>query len=202
MSKKNYLLAQIACLLALAFGWAAQASAADPDCLACHAPLIEKKVVHPAVQMGCPACHTDLDASVIPHKVKGKIAKGLSAEAPELCMGCHDKKLFEGKVIHLPVAGGMCLVCHNQHASDQPAMLNNEPAKMCLSCHAEVKQKAHATALPSGHPLGDQAKKLSDPARKGKIFYCAACHEPHRSEHPKLTRVTWNMSACLQCHKM
>ena len=202
MNAETNLAARIACALALVLACVSQANANDPDCLACHAALIAKKVVHPAVQMGCPACHADIDASAIPHKVKGKIAKGLSAEPPKLCVNCHDKKLFEGKVTHAPVAGGMCLFCHNPHASDQPAMLNSEPAKLCLGCHAEVKQKAHATVLPGGHPLGDQARPLADPSREGKTFYCAACHEPHRSEHRKLTRVAWSMMACLQCHKM
>ena len=158
--------------------------------------------MHPAVQMGCVSCHTDLDTSVLPHKVKGKIEKGLSAEPPDLCINCHEKKLFEGKVVHAPVAGGMCLGCHNPHASDNQGLLTKEPVKVCLDCHAEVPKKPHAGFPRGGHPLGDDGKARADPLRPGKKFYCAACHEPHRSVNAKLTRFGKGMASCQQCHKM
>lgn len=179
------------------------ARAADPDCTTCHAALTEKKAeVHAAVPMGCTGCHADIDASAMPHKNKGKIAKGLSAEAPDLCANCHDKKLFEGKVTHAPVAGGMCLGCHNPHASDHVGLLNKEPVKLCQECHADVTKKPHAGFPRGGHPLGHEKRVVQDPLRKGKNFYCIGCHEPHRSEQVKLTRFGKGMMACQQCHKM
>ena len=90
MTPKRSLLVQLAWLFALALAYAlpaqaqdkAQAQGNDKDkaCLDCHAALAQKKVVHAAVHMGCASCHAELDASAVPHKSKGKIAKGLSAE--------------------------------------------------------------------------------------------------------------------------
>ena len=196
-----------ALLLAAAFALPTQAQAQDNDkdkaCLQCHAALAQKKVVHAAVHMGCASCHAELDASAVPHKSKGKIAKGLSAEGPALCANCHDKKLFEGKIVHAPVAAGLCLGCHNPHSSDNQGLLKAEPATLCLDCHPDIKKGPHVIAgfSSSGHPLGNDKNEAQDPLRPGKKFYCASCHEPHRSTLPKLTRFAKGMASCQTCHK-
>jgi len=118
MKAEGKLLAQLACALVLAIAYALPARAQDKPCLECHAELAHKKSGAPALQKGCASCHAEIDASTVPHKSKGKSANGLAAESPALCANCHDKKLFEGKVVHGPVAAGMCLGCHNPHASD------------------------------------------------------------------------------------
>jgi len=202
MKTELKLLLQLATASLIALAGMSPVQAEDIPCATCHAAIADKKVVHMAVQMGCVSCHTDLDTSVMPHKVKGKIAKGLSAEAPALCGNCHDKKLFEGKVVHMPVAGGMCLGCHNPHASDNLGLLNKEPATLCLECHPDIKTRAHGGFSRGQHPFGFESKVREDPLRAGKKFYCAACHEPHRSERPKLNRFAKGMSSCQQCHKM
>ena len=202
MKTERYPLAHLACALVLAVAGVLPAQAQDNPCLLCHAALVDKKVVHAAVQIGCTSCHTDLDTSAMPHKVKGKIAKGLSAEPPALCTNCHDKKLFQGKLVHVPAAAGMCLGCHNPHASDNIGLLKKDPATLCLECHPDIKTKAHGGFSRGQHPLGFESKEREDPLRKGKKFYCAACHEPHRSERPKLNRFAKGMAACQQCHKM
>ena len=40
------------------------------------------------------------------------------------------------------------------------------------------------------------------PLRPGKPFYCVSCHEPHRSEQPRLNRVGQGMNSCSKCHKI
>lgn len=197
-------LAQLASALALSIACALPAPAQDKPCLDCHAERAQKKVVHAAVQMGCVTCHAELDASSVPHKSTGKNAKGLLAEAPALCANCHDKTLFEGKVVHGPVAAGMCLGCHDPHSSDNIGLLKKEPATLCLDCHSDIRKGPHVIAgfTRSGHPLGNDKKEVQDPLRPGKKFYCAACHEPHRSELPKLNRFAKGMVSCQKCHKM
>jgi predicted CXXCH cytochrome family protein len=193
--------AHIACALILALPIALPARA--QPCLECHAALAQKKVVHAAVHMGCASCHAEIDASAMPHKYKGKGRKGLAAEGPALCASCHENKLFEGKVVHGPVASGMCLGCHNPHASDFIGLLKTEPATLCLDCHPDIKKGPHVIAgfTRSGHPLGNDNRDVQDPLRPGKKFYCAACHEPHRSELPKLNRFGKGMVACQKCHQ-
>lgn len=202
MKTGSKLLAQVACLSVLALAYALPARAQDTPCLTCHAELAQKKVVHAAIQMGCASCHADIDASAIPHKLKGKIAKGLSAAPPELCANCHDKSLFQGKLVHVPVAAGMCLGCHSPHASDHPSLLKTEPATLCLECHPDITKRTHAGFSRGEHPLGNDKKEVPDPLRPGKKFYCAACHEPHRSQLPKLNRFAKGMASCQLCHKM
>ena len=195
-----------ALLLAAALALPAQAQTQNADCLNCHAAMSQKKVVHGAVQMGCRICHAQIDASVVPHKTAGKSARGLAADPPALCITCHERKMFEGKVTHGPVAAGMCVGCHNPHSSDHQGLLKKEPAALCLDCHPEVKQGPHVIAgfSRSGHPLGEpyKGKQAEDPLRPGKKFYCASCHEPHRSELPRLSRFEKGMASCVKCHKM
>jgi len=201
---KTMVLARITCTLLLLWSFAPPACAQDGACLGCHAALTQKPVVHAATRMGCAICHAEIDASAVPHKSKGKIAKGLAAEAPALCMNCHDKKLFEGKVVHGPVAAGMCLGCHNPHSSDNQGLLNKEPAALCLDCHPDIRKGPHVIAgfSRSGHPLGIEKKDVADPMRPGKKFYCASCHEPHRSDRPRLNRFEKGMAFCQKCHKI
>lgn len=187
------------CLLALV---SAPAFAQAPDCTQCHADLANKQVVHAAVQMGCPTCHADLDATQLPHKSKGKFAKGLKAEGSTLCTTCHDAKLFDGKLVHGPVAAGMCTTCHNPHASDFVGLAPKQPAEQCLECHADVRKRPHVIVGfgGGGHPLGDGKKPVADPTREGKPFYCAACHEPHRGERARLMKFDKGMASCQKCH--
>jgi len=203
MNTGRKFLARLAGGLCVAAACVLPSVAADKPCLECHAALAEKKTVHAAVQMGCEICHAEIDTSMLPHKSTGKNAKGLMAEAPALCANCHDKKLFEGKVVHGPVAAGMCLGCHNPHASDNLGLLKTEPANLCLDCHPDIKKAPHVISgfSRSGHPLGNEKKEVEDPLRPGKKFYCAGCHEPHRSELPKLTRYGKDMASCQKCHK-
>lgn len=210
MTTNRSLPAELALLFALTLAYALPAQAQnkgndkDKACLDCHAPLAQKKVVHAAVHMGCASCHAELDASSVPHRSRGKSPHGLSAEGPALCTTCHDKQLFEGKVVHGPVAAGMCLGCHAAHASEHLGLLTKAPATLCLDCHPEVQKGPHVIAgfTRSGHPLGNDPKQVQDPLRPGKVFYCAGCHEPHRSELPKLNRLDKGMASCQNCHKM
>lgn len=206
METERSLLARFACALIIASAFALPTQAQDKNaaCFECHAALAQKPVVHAAVHMGCASCHAELDAISVPHRSKGKIAKGLSAEGPALCTNCHDKTLFEGRVVHAPVAARTCLGCHDPHASDHLGLLKQEPATLCLDCHPDVKKGPHVIAgfTRSGHPLGNDKHRAQDPLRPGKTFYCAGCHEPHRSQTPKLARFDKGMGSCQKCHQM
>lgn len=155
-------------------------SAGDADCLACHKSLAEAKVVHPAVQMGCTACHTAVDASDVPHKMKNNIPKGLSAAQPELCFGCHDDKRLKKKVIHPAVQMG-CTVCHNPHSSKNAKLLKAELPDLCFNCHDKKKFVDKFVHAPVG------------------IGMCTSCHSPHQSDREKLL-VSAPPELCHTCH--
>jgi predicted CXXCH cytochrome family protein len=207
MKLGRYFLRLDVCAFLLATAVALSALAQEVDCLKCHGALTGKKNVHAAIQAGCAYCHADLDASVTPHKVRRKLAHGLSAEPPELCNACHEKNLFEGKFTHAPAAAGLCVTCHDPHASEYPALGRKAGAALCLDCHSEITKKPHVIAgFPRrGHPLGDEPRSAAaqDPLRPGKSFYCASCHDPHRADYARLTRFeAKSMNGfCQKCHK-
>ena len=203
---------RIACLpffaLGMALAWPSSAAAPDVNspCLGCHQAVTQKKVVHGAVNMGCATCHPGMDAAS-PHQVKGKVAKGLAKDAVAVCRDCHEAKLYEGKVVHAPVATGTCLLCHDPHASDPLGLLRQPPVAQCLECHAEVAKSPHVVAgfSRAGHPLGERTNgrpAAEDPLRPGRPFYCVSCHEPHRSTLTRLMKRANGITSCQSCHRM
>ncbi len=156
------------------------AAAADIDCLKCHSKLMKGSVAHPAVSMGCAACHTAIDARTVPHKKTGTIARGLSAEQPDLCYGCHAKEAFEKKVVHPALAMG-CTSCHNPHSSNTPKLLLSEAPELCFTCHDKAlfnKKTVHA------------------PVAGGM---CLTCHAPHSSNDVALLANS-PYDLCVTCH--
>ena len=150
------------------------------NCLDCHSDLAPEKGAHPAVAMGCTACHTGIDASDMPHKLKNKIARGLSAAQPDLCYGCHDRSMFEKKVIHAAVGMG-CTGCHNPHASKNPKLLLAALPDLCYNCHDKG-----VFTKKSVHP----------PVAAGM---CTSCHSPHSSDQASLLLRPVS-DLCITCH--
>ena len=155
--------------------------AKEIDCLMCHEPLSKEKVVHPAIQMGCPTCHTAVDASKIPHKKTNKIAKGLSSEQPDLCFNCHDKTKFEKKTVHPAIWMG-CTGCHNPHSSANQKLLRSNPPELCFNCHNKTEFSKKNVHMPVAGGM------------------CLSCHKPHVSEHIKLLNKE-PVNVCLECHE-
>ncbi len=148
----------------------------------CHEALSKEKVVHPALQMGCPTCHSAIDAKDIPHKVTGKVAKGLSAEQPDICYGCHDKSKFTGTTVHAAIGMG-CTVCHNPHSSKNAKLLKSETPDLCFNCHDKAEFSR---------------KNVHIPVQAGM---CLQCHASiHASKDPALLPKRIN-AVCFECHK-
>lgn len=170
-------------------------------CYGCHDKAkFTDKFIHAPVGMGmCTMCHT-------PHQSDNE--KLLVSAPPDLCYNCHDKTPFSKKNVHMPVMGGMCMSCHKPHASFETQLLQKEPVEVCLECHPDIRKTPHAIAgfSQAGHPVGltkKGRKPLQDPARPGKPFYCASCHNPHSSDWIRLFRYQANsaMGICTYCHK-
>lgn len=152
----------------------------DVDCLMCHEQLQKEKVVHPAMQMGCPTCHSAIDAKEVPHKKTNKIAKGLSAEQPDLCFNCHDKGKFSKKTVH-PALGMGCTGCHNPHSSKNVKLLNSEPPELCYNCHDKKNF---------------EGKTVHPPVVAGM---CISCHNPHSTDTSRLL-LSEPPDLCYNCH--
>jgi predicted CXXCH cytochrome family protein len=160
--------------------FSSDAFSAKIDCRSCHRLLASEKVVHPAVEMGCPVCHTAVDVSKFPHRMTNKIAKGLSAQQPELCYGCHDMAIFTKKNVHAAIGMG-CTGCHNPHSSKNSKLLRADPPELCFSCHDKS-------------PFTD--KRVHPPVAAGM---CMSCHTPHSSEvSPILLKKEYDL--CVDCH--
>ncbi|MGE5238657.1 MAG: cytochrome c3 family protein [Chloroflexota bacterium] len=153
----------------------------EVDCLSCHEDLKKEKVVHPAVDMGCATCHSAIDATDIPHKKTNNIAKGLSAEQPDLCYNCHDKAKFTKATVHAAVGMG-CTGCHNPHSSKNARLLVAALPDLCYNCH----DKAEFTK-----------KNVHMPVASGE---CLTCHTPHSSDFPFLLN-NQPLKVCLECHE-
>ena len=158
----------------------ALAPAAEKDCLACHGKLAKGKAPHPALAMGCPTCHTAIDAGTVPHKKTSTITKGLSAEQPDLCYGCHDKALFNKKNVHAAVGMG-CTGCHDPHATDGPKLLKSKPPDLCFTCHDKAEFSK---------------KNIHAPVAGGM---CMSCHTPHSADTMALLAKE-PLMLCLDCH--
>jgi predicted CXXCH cytochrome family protein len=153
----------------------------EVDCLSCHEELKKEKVVHPAIDMGCATCHSAIDAADVPHKMKNTIAKGLSAEQPDLCYNCHDKAKFTKTNVHAAVGMG-CTGCHNPHSSKNARLLVAGVPEVCFNCH----DKADFTK-----------KNVHIPVASGE---CLACHTPHSSDSPFILNKE-PLKVCLECHE-
>ncbi len=106
-----------------------------------------------------------------------------SAAAANVCFQCHQQSLFQGKVVHKPVADGQCSACHNPHVARFKGLLRLAEGPLCYSCHPK-----QAVSFKQGF--------IHEPVRRGN---CTACHDPHASSvkdlvHKDLAR------DCLKCH--
>jgi predicted CXXCH cytochrome family protein len=175
----SLLLVCICCCLVLFCVCAENTFAEETDCSMCHPDLAKKKTVHAAVLMGCTGCHTSLNVAEMPHKVTGKVPKGLSSAQPELCYGCHDKSKFTKKNLHAALQMG-CTTCHNPHATDTQKLLVADMPGLCLNCHDKGKfeNKTVHAALAMG---------------------CIGCHNPHSSDNSKLLTADVP-DVCFNCH--
>ncbi len=156
-------------------------SSAQMDCAMCHGDLASKKVVHAAVHMGCETCHTAVDPSDIPHKIKNKVSKGLSSSEPDLCFTCHDKSKFSKKYVHSAVSMG-CSNCHNPHSTDNEKLLNSPLPDVCYNCHDKG---------------GFSKSNVHMPVAGGM---CMSCHDPHSTDNPVLLNKAFN-GVCIDCHQ-
>ena len=160
--------------------FSSNAPATDIDCLKCHGKLAKGSVVHAAMSMGCTTCHTAIDAKTVPHKKSGAVARGLSAEQPDLCYGCHAREAFGKKTVHAALAMG-CTSCHNPHSSNTPKLLIAEAPDLCFTCHDKTlfsKKTIHA------------------PVAGGM---CLTCHVPHASDEVALLANS-PYDLCVTCH--
>lgn len=167
-------------------------------CYACHDKTAYAKKSRHAALRSCIDCHD-------PH---ASPQEKLLTEAPEkLCFKCHEQADFEAKFVHDPVKEGACTGCHDAHASDHPVLLVKAKAQVCLTCHSKVRKSPHVVTsfTGAGHPIGGEKPGLMNPAKPKEPFYCGSCHEPHMSQHARLSRFNPNdakVGYCQHCHQM
>jgi predicted CXXCH cytochrome family protein len=155
-------------------------AAGKTKCLSCHKKLAKGKFAHQALQMGCPACHSAIDAGIVPHKKTNAFAHGLSSEQPDLCYGCHDQGLFAKNDVH-PAVGMGCTGCHDPHSSKYAKLLKMKIPELCFTCH----DKTDFTR-----------KVVHPPVAAGD---CMTCHSPHATDEMALLLKN-KVALCLDCH--
>ncbi|MGZ3721885.1 MAG: cytochrome c3 family protein, partial [Bdellovibrionales bacterium] len=106
--------------------------------------------------------------------------------------GCH-ANLKAARYVHAPIkATNSCVLCHKVtgEGSKHPKLQTVDKANInsvCLKCHDNILS-------PSGKHGGFQHTPIASRT-------CLACHDPHKSQFPHLTKVNPEMALCLTCHK-
>jgi predicted CXXCH cytochrome family protein len=182
-------------------------------CLSCHAMGVNVSKAgsrHPALDMGCDACH-------LVHKTGDpsqlEFAYHLTKPAPTLCFDCHDVMAEDLRKAHRnqPFAKADCLQCHDSHQSKSPKLMqaflhNPFESKECDSCHQPAKDgKVVLTAADVKAVCvmchEDEAKKIASAkvAHPGAQGDCTDCHNPHGGKTPDFLQPN-PVAACLPCH--
>lgn len=96
------------------------------------------------------------------------------------CLTCHDE-YAKKKVVHPPVANGLCLACHSVASEvEHKFELAADGAAMCAQCHSTRSTQ----------------KVLHPPVVEG---LCLTCHDPHASNFQARLRVSL-FDTCTSCH--
>jgi predicted CXXCH cytochrome family protein len=97
------------------------------------------------------------------------------------CLACHHALVSGKKVVHPPVARGLCVACHAPLSETEHLFgWQAEGKAMCRQCHAPR----------------DLEKVRHNPVEQGLCLYC---HDPHASNHHVRLRLPI-FETCTQCH--
>lgn len=196
-------------------GPAAGSSPTAEGCTGCHAALLQRKVVHAALQKtNCESCHRAAPNRVGRCKSTATSAWILSRPQGDLCKGCHVESELGAKFKVKHDFRGRCIECHDAHSSELPRLMRASGRRVCLGCHdvragrREVTHKidlgkkvVHAAlekrecqdCHDSGHG-GPTAKLL----RREQPELCYGCHK--RQDQFRYTHTAVRQGECLECH--
>ncbi len=160
-------------------------------CRGCHNKemneILGRNRIHwPVVdRVSCQNCHR-------PHASRESAL--LKEPGGSLCGECHQdtvERLDRSAVKHKPAMEGNCTKCHMPHSSNNVFLLDNTSViNLCGACHDWHKH--------SSHPIGE---KVADMRNKNLTMDCSSCHNPHGSEHKRVTHYDVKMDLCVQCHE-
>jgi predicted CXXCH cytochrome family protein len=206
------------CLAAACFAWgqeSAPAAAEGSDCLKCHSPIqavLQKKVKHAALDMGCSSCHIDHRQ---PAAGAERLLHYLNAKQPGVCLTCHDAADQKLAASHRgqPFEKSQCTGCHDPHSSDVAKLIPAEQhgpygARQCEGCHQPAKDGKIVLAAASANELcfgcHDDMKKRLDGAKSKHTLLadgnsCVDCHDPHASNRPHFLKQS-QAALCNGCH--
>ncbi len=198
-------------------------------CLKCHKPGNKKKIKK-IVNMGGTYKHKPAEKSCVEcHEAHSGRFKSLLKDDGKmnLCLDCHSrlekhvdmkKWIKDVKYKHGAVNDSKrkCLECHDPHSTNHKGILKKQQVKMCLSCHDKVVKSdedgyelmnmaEHLKKNPNWH------KPIKDVKKEGG---CAACHNPHGSNHFSILRRSYTTDfytdvgrvkkdfICFKCHEV
>ncbi len=195
--------------------FAAEPSAADQNCLACHGTAgMEKKLsdgdmlqLHvaagPYLQSvhganGCTSCHADVDITKHPpekNDIAGK--RNFALAMTQVCKTCHADKFeqWQSSIHAALVRSGnpnapVCTDCHNPHAVIKNAAVQVDQVP-CKKCHADI----YTAYLGSMHAKSRLAFKDS------YAPICSGCHTAHSVKAISASAFGQGPEqACLGCH--
>ncbi len=197
-------------------------------CMKCHS-VGNKKKIKKVVDMKAAYRHKPAEKSCVEcHEAHTSNFKKLLKDEGKmnLCLDCHSrlekhidmrKWIKKVKYKHGAITDSKrkCLECHDPHATNHKGILRKQQVKMCLSCHdKEVKSDEDGGMLMNmakhlkENPIWH--KPIKDVKKEGG---CAACHNPHGSNHFSILRKSYTTEfygnfdkekdfICFKCHKV
>lgn len=182
-------------------------------CLDCHTKGLnvpEKGSRHPALDIGCDACHvTHKTGDSQDREFKFHLTKAV----PALCLDCHDVKNSDLAKAHQnqPFETADCLACHEPHQSDRPKLMQafvHPPFgdKQCDLCHEPAKDGKVVLTQANAKDLcvtchSEKGKQIEDAKvqHPGALGDCTDCHSPHAGSSPGFPKPD-AVNVCLTCH--
>ena len=162
---------------------AAPAAPAAERCTGCHAPLMQGRVVHGALEKhDCTSCHRAVTNEDGKCRSRTSSKWALLRSEPELCYGCHARK-DQSKSVHTVIRQGSCLSCHAAHSSNFAGLVTQDRMKICFDCH-------------DADSLSTQPVKHA-PVSEGR---CLDCHDAHGGNLPNNVKAENGSAFCLKCH--
>jgi len=198
----------------------------NEGCIACHsvkgrAPKIlqngdkmylyvnkEKFLKSPHAEVGCLACHADVNPKIHPRPIPIKSLRAYARQVNKRCLICHPIKSLSKHPGHAVVvrSGMLCTTCHTYHEGRRISAWKKKvwTQQYCLTCHKYAFKKR----LPDGEVLNVKVSLSELKHSVHKNFYCTVCHRDFSKEkHPvyrfkskKEYMVYFSQKVCKSCH--
>ncbi len=162
----------------------------------------------PHAEVGCLACHRDINPKHHPYPRPIKSLKAYTRQINKNCLICHPIESLSKHPGHAMVvrSGMLCTTCHTYHEGKHISAWKKEigTEHYCLTCHRYAFKKR----LPDGEVLNVKVSLAELKHSVHKNFNCIVCHRDFsKDKHPvyrfkskKEYMAYFSRKVCESCH--